>query len=51
MMKNDFITAYTWLYGASKKGAGQVWKTASEEYKKAIIETFENNAKQNFYND
>ena len=54
-MKNDFITAYTWMYGETKKKAEGVYRRAMEiadyGYIKEIINCYENNARRNFYDD
>lgn len=54
-MKNDFIAAYTWMYGESKKKAEAVYRRAMEiadyGYVKEIINCFENNAKNATYAD
>jgi len=49
--KNDFITAYMWMYGSSKKEAEQVYRKVNKEYQEAIIDGFKQNAKQAFIND
>ena len=54
-MKNDFINAYTWMYGSTKKKAEGVFRRAMEiadyGYIKEIIACFESNAKKSFYAD
>lgn len=54
-MKNDFITAYTWMYGETKKKAEGVYRRAMEiadyGYVKEIIACFKSNAKNSFVND
>ena len=54
-MKNDFITAYAWMYGESKKKAEAVYRRAMEiadyGYVKEIIACFESNAKKAVYVD
>lgn len=49
--KYDFVTAYTYSYGSTKKEALQVWKTTDTKYHNAIIEGFKNDARSAFYND
>lgn len=51
MYKNDFIKAYTYCYGSTKKEALQVWKITDTKYHNAIIEGFKNNVRSSFYND
>lgn len=54
-MKKDFINAYTWMYGSTKKQAEQTYRRAMEiadyGYIKEIINCFEENAKKAFYAD
>lgn len=49
--KSEFIDAYKYLFGGTKKATEKVYKTASESYIKACIEAFERNAKVSFYYD
>ena len=53
--KNQFVDAYVWLYGSTKKEAGKAYSRAMEiadySYIKEIIACFENNAKKSFYED
>lgn len=54
-MKADFVKAYTWMYGESKKKAEAAYRRAMEiadyEYVREIINCFENNAKNAAYAD
>ncbi len=50
-MKNDFISAYIYAYGSTKKEAEKAYKTASPEYIAAIIEGHKRDARAGFYND
>lgn len=54
-MKKDFITAYTWMYGSTKKQAEQTYRRAMEiadyNYIKETINCFKDNAKRAFYDD
>lgn len=54
-MKKDFINAYTWMYGSTKKQAEQTYRRAMEiadySYIREIINCFESNAKKAFYDD
>ena len=50
-MKQEFLNAYIWMFGATKKEALKAWKQASESYKQAIIEGYHGNAQKAFYND
>lgn len=47
----EFVDAYKYLFGGTKKAAEKVYKTASESYIKACIDAFERNAKVSFYHD
>ena len=53
--KERFITAHMWLYGSTRKEAATMYNVAAAnaqyKYIKEIIDCFENNAKQSFYND
>ena len=51
MKKPAFIEAYRYLYGATKKQAENAYKTASEAYIQAIIDSMKQDAKSAFYND
>lgn len=54
-MKKNFIDAYTWMYGESKKKAESVYRRAMEiadyGYIQEVISCFENNAKSSFNTD
>lgn len=54
-MKADFVKAYTWMYGSTKKQAEATYRRAMEiadyGYVKEIIACFENNAKNAAYAD
>lgn len=49
--KNDFIRAYQWTYGTSKKEAEYIWSIASYEYKVEIIRGYTDICKKSFYHD
>lgn len=49
--KRNFIEAYLWAYGGTKKEAIQTYKESGEDYVNAIIESFTSNAKKHFYSD
>lgn len=53
--KDDFITAYTWMFGETKKKANEVYRRAMEiadySYIKEMINCYKNNCKRMFYND
>lgn len=51
MYKNDFVKAYMYCYGSTKKEALQVFKTTNKKYQDAIIECFKHDARSAFYND
>lgn len=50
-MKRRFISAYQWLYGATKAEASKAYARYDDESRKVIISIFENNAKKSFYED
>ena len=54
-LKIDFVQAYTWMYGSTKRQAESAYRRAMEiadyEYIKEIISCFEDNAKQAFNAD
>jgi hypothetical protein len=50
-MKKRFITAYTWLFGTTKKEAERVYKIAPQSYILGVIESFETNAIRAFFED
>lgn len=50
--KRDFINAYTWMFGATKKKAETEYKNninSNPEYINMIVDSFKENAKKNFY--
>ena len=53
--ERDFITAYTWAYGETKKKAKEVYKKQKSEGKQSyideIIKGFKENAKKSFLSD
>lgn len=51
MDRKDFIIAYIWMFGTTKKEAKEVYKTASESYIREIIHGFKKNAKVSLYYD
>lgn len=54
-MKQDFIIAYTWMYGSTKSEASRTYAKAMEiadySYIKEIISCFKDNARRSFYDD
>lgn len=54
-MKNNFMEAYVWMYGSTKKKANEVFRRAMEiadyDYIKEVIACYESNAQKSFYND
>lgn len=51
IFKSDFITAYCYAYGATKKAALQAWKISNDSYKREIIAGYKEECKKRFYND
>lgn len=50
-MKEDFIKAYIYMYGSTKKKALEVYNSTDKDYISAIIYAFKRNAKEGFYHD
>lgn len=50
-MKNTFINAYKWLFGANKREAEYAWRHSSIERRKVVIECFTHNTKTSFMED
>lgn len=54
-MKQDFINAYIWMHGSTKKEAEQTYRRAMEiadySYIKETIACFKDNARRSFYDD
>lgn len=50
-MKKMFINAYVWMYGVTKKEAGEAYKITDENYHSVIVKCFLDNAKASFYKD
>lgn len=51
MYKDDFIKAYIYCFGSTKKEALQVFKTTDKKYHNLVIESFKQDARKAFYND
>ena len=49
--KSEFIEAYQWTYGTTKKEAEYIWSIASYEYKTEIIRGYNDTCKKSFYHD
>ena len=49
--KQQFIDAYIWMYGCTKKRALQAYKEQNLEGIKLIISSYNNQCRQSFYND
>lgn len=49
--KQEFITAYCYSFGCSKKEAEKTYRTATENYKQEIIKGFKQDSKQAFIDD
>lgn len=49
--KKNFIDAYIFYYGGTKKNALEAYKSSSEEYVKNLIDGYMGQAKSSFYND
>lgn len=51
MYKDDFVKAYIYCFGSTKKEALQVFKITDKKYQNAIIECFKHDVHSAFYND
>lgn len=49
--KAEFLTAYVYAYGTTKKQAEKAYKEASANYINAIIEGYHQDTRKAFYND
>lgn len=49
--KDAFISAYMYCYGATRAKAVEVYRKATSEYIDAVIESFQKDARDAFYND
>jgi len=49
--KTEFINAYVWMFGSSKKKASELYKTADPEYIKTVINAYRKQNKLAFWND
>ena len=49
--KSEFIRAYQWTYGTTKKEAEYIWSIASYDYKVEIIRGYPDTCKKSFYHD
>ena len=50
-MKNDFINAFIYCYGSTRKDAEKAYKNATPEYIQAIIDSMKQDARGAFYQD
>ena len=39
-MKKDFIDAYIWLYGGTKKHAAEIYKESAESWIRSVIDCY-----------
>ena len=55
ILMEDFVKAYTWMFGGSKKEAEKVYKeklaAGSGRYISEVINCFKNNARRCAYDD
>ena len=53
MRKRDFLNAFIWVFGVTRKEALAVWEKAKNdaEYVDIIIEAWKSNAERTFYCD
>lgn len=50
-MKQLFILAYCYCYGATKRQAAAAYKNATPDYIQEIIKAYNQDARNAFYND
>ncbi len=50
-MRQMYITAYQWLYGATKREAEKAWRRSDDERRSIVIKCFTDNAKKTFTED
>lgn len=51
--KHDFVLAYMWIYGETKKAALSAYKNRKDdpEYIRLVISAYMGNASRSFYDD
>ena len=49
--QKDFISAYTWAWGGTKKDAREAYKNADDEYKRLIVKTWKSQSILTFWED
>lgn len=50
-MKKDFIEAFVWMYGCTKKQAEIEYNISSENYRIEVIKCYKRQCKLAFHND
>lgn len=50
-MRKQFIEAYSWMYGTTKKEAADVYKRVPDNYKRAVINSYNAQCKLSFLSD
>ena len=50
-MREQFIEAYQWFFGSSKKEAIEAYKNSTKEYQAVIIEVWKRHLYNTFFND
>ena len=49
--QKEFIAAYVWMYGGTKKAAQDIYKRADPKYIQEIVSAYKKNCFLAFYND
>lgn len=49
--EKEFIEAYCWMYGRTKKQANFAYKIYSDKTIKDVVDTYKRNCKKAFYED
>lgn len=49
--QKDFVAAYTWAWGGTKKNAKEAYENADDEYKRLIVKTWKSQSILTFWED
>lgn len=49
--QKDFMAAYTWAWGGTKKNAKEAYENADDEYKRLIVKTWKSQSILTFWED
>ena len=50
-MKSQFITAFMWMFGGSRRVAEMCWRAWDEERRALTVQAWKEHAQKAFYND